>query len=79
MKIKLIQKKGTCTLRTFIDLINTLYILGFHEAKRNIFSRKEKDKCCNQAVLSAICGRFATEREDSQNIYIILAGFHVSC
>jgi len=54
--------------------MNPFYILGFHQAKRNIFSTQEKDKClecCNHAVFSAAIGYFATEREDSQNIYII--------
>ena len=57
------------------------YILRFHQAKRNIFSTQEMDKYleyCNHAVLSATCGYFETEREDSQNVYIILASFQVS-
>ena len=60
--------------RLFRDFMNTFYLLGFQQAKRNTLSTQEKDiylEYCNHAVLSATYGHFATEREDTQNIYII--------
>jgi len=35
-------------------------------------------ECCNNALFSATCGHFATERKDSQNIYIILGRLQFS-
>ena len=35
-------------------------------------------ECCNNAVFSAACGHFGTERKNSQNIYTIFGGLEFS-
>lgn len=60
-------------------MVIVIYIPRFRYTN-NIFSTQEMEKClevCYRAIFSAICGHFVTEREDSQNTYIITEVFQV--